>query len=128
MKDENEYEWINDTDKRIRYSTEWKYHYLDRSELRQEITKGCFESDLHRSLSKGASAFIAFEGSALEIYGRGEVSIFIDGVKHGNVNCSLKNDGKRKLIFTSRNLYGGWHTLYMVTESQFDFDALRIKK
>lgn len=128
VKDENEYEWINDTDKRIRYSTEWKYHYLDRSELRQDITKGCFESDLHRSLSKGASAFVAFEGSVLEIYGRGEVSIFIDGVKRGNVKCSLENDGKRKRIFTSRNLYGGWHTLYMVTESQFDFDALRIKK
>jgi hypothetical protein len=96
--------------------------------LRQEITKGCFESDLHRSLAKGASAFVAFEGSVLELYGRGEVSVFIDGVELGEVSCSLESDGKRKLIFTSPNLHGGWHTLYLVTESQFDLDALRIKK
>jgi hypothetical protein len=128
VKAENGFEWINDTDKRIRYSADWKYHHLDRSQLRQEITKGCFESDLHRSLAKGASAFVAFEGSVLELYGRGEVSVFIDGVELSDAKCPLENDGKRKLIFTSPDLYGGWHTLYLVTKTQFDFDALRIKK
>ena len=118
-------QWINDTDKRIRYSADWKYHHLDQSPLRQEITKGCFESDLHRSLAKGANAFLAFEGSVAEIYGRGEVSVFIDGVKL----CDVKSTAaqvSRSPVFTSPELYGGWHTLYLVTETEFDLDAVRI--
>lgn len=118
--------WINDTDKRIRYSEEWKYHHLTTDAERQRMTKGLWESDLHRSLAPGASAFFAFEGSFVEIYGRGSVTVFVDGVRLGKAECELKNPGCRHRLTTTPDLHGGWHTLYLVTESEFDLDALRV--
>ncbi len=121
-------EWINDTDKCIRYSKDWKYHYLKNDELRIKITTGCFESDLHRALADGETAFVAFEGSVLEVYARGNATLFIDGIKVGKIECSNENDGRRNLAYTSVNLHGGKHTLYIVADENFDFDALRIVK
>ena len=56
------------------------------------------------------------------------MSVFIDGIKLASVECDLKNNGLRNLLYTSPNLHGGWHTLYLVTEKEFDFDAIRIIK
>lgn len=121
-------EWINNSDKRIRYSGNWKCYFLENQELSLKITKGCFESDLHRAMNDGETVFVAFEGSVLEIYARGGATLFIDGVNVGRIDCSNESNGRRNLAFTSINLHGGWHTLYMVADENFDFDALRIIK
>ena len=105
------FEWINNTDKRVHYSSNsWKYYHLCDKEDRQKFTKGCFESDV------------------LEIYARGKATVFIDGVNVGRIDCSSESDGKRNLCYTSMNLNGGWHTLYLVADNNFDFDAVRIVK
>ena len=123
------FEWINDTDKRIRYSSKsWKYYHLSNVVERQKLFKGCFESDIHRARADGDTAFLAFEGSVVEIYARGKATVFIDGINVGQIDCSSESDGKRNLSYTSMNLHGGWHTLYMVVEKDFDFDAVRIVK
>ena len=122
------FEWINNSNKRFKYSEGWKYHNLDRFEARQKMTLGCFESDLHQSLTAGASVFVAFEGSAVEIYGRGQVSVFVDGVKLADIECGLKNNLSRNLLYTATRLYGGWHTLYLVTDKEFHFDAIKVIK
>ena len=121
-------EWINDTDKRICYSPRWGYHCLNRDEFSQTITKGCFESDLHRAYADSETAFVAFEGSVLEIYARGKAALFIDGVRAGEIDCGSANDGIRHLAYTSMDLHGGWHTLLIVADEGFALDALRITK
>ena len=112
---------INNTDKRIRYSEEWEYNYLDPNPHTQYI-KGAFECDVHRAVQGGATAFIAFEGSFLELYGKGEAEVFIDGIPVAKVDSD-----KITLLCRTQNLYGGMHTLYIKAEKEFCLDALKIE-
>ncbi|MBE6596116.1 MAG: hypothetical protein E7641_00450 [Ruminococcaceae bacterium] len=122
--------WINDTDKRIRYEGEWTYCHLTR-ESRESL--GCFESDLHRAKAKGASLFLAFEGSFAEIFAHthpegGCAELYVDGIKIADLNTKGDSSKGRVPIFKTADLYGGWHTVYIVlTEnSVFDIDAIKI--
>lgn len=121
-------EWLNDSNKRFVYSGKWQYLYLNSNKETQKSTHGCYESDVHRALETGASVFVAFEGSVVEVFAKGKATVFIDGIKMGDIDCALDKTSGRKLVFTSPDLYGGWHTIYIVAdkEPQFEFDAIRI--
>jgi hypothetical protein len=81
---------------------------------------------VHVALGKDAFAFLAFEGDVLEVYGRGNAAVYIDGIKIGTVSCSAENTGRRNLLFASPKLHGGQHTLYLLAEKDFCLDAVRI--
>ena len=124
-------EWINDTDKRIRYEGEWKYCHLRPTEA---DALGCFEADYHRAAKKGDSLFLAFEGSIVEIFcnlrpSGGAAQAYIDGVFVGRID-TRGNDAVRKRLFRSIDLHGGWHTLYLVLEENqpIELDAIRVIK
>lgn len=128
----DEYEWINDTDKRIRYEGNWLYKHLQPT---QQCPLGCFESDLHRGNGKGSSLFLAFEGSYAEIYARtspdgGSADVYMDGIKKATSDTKNETEQKRNLIYRSQNLCGGIHTLYIVLKDngEFDLDAIKIYK
>ena len=132
--DAPECEWINDTDKRIRYEGTWRYTFLQEKEETHK-TVGTFESDIHESTERGASFFVAFDGSFLELYGNvrpdaGRALVFIDGIEMAEIDESAKEEKVRQLLFRSPDLHGGCHTLYVVTteDKNFEFDALKIIK
>ena len=117
-----EFIWMNDTDKRICYNEKWEYSYLDPNPWAQYV-KGAFECDVHRALKSGATAFTSFEGSYLELYGKGELEVYIDGIPVAKVK-----EKKFGLLCRTQNLHGGIHTVYIKTKKGFCFDALRIEK
>jgi hypothetical protein len=124
--------WINDTDKRIRYDGVYKYRYL-RNDVESEEALGCLESDFHEFRAKGASAFLAFEGSYLEIFcncrpNRGRAKVFIDGIFMGVMEGYSQSPATHQMLYRSPNLHSGWHTVYLVAESDdyFELDAFRI--
>ena len=92
------------------------------------MTLGCFEPDIHLACIENSFLFLAFEGDVLEIYGRGNASVYIDGIFIDAVRSRTENTGKRNLIFTSPKLCGGQHTLYLLAEKDFCLDAVRIAK
>ncbi len=124
------FQWINDTDKRIRYDGDWTYSHLT-GEDREPL--GCFESDFHRSKTNGASLFLVFEGSFAEIFAHtlpegGRAELYIDGIKVSDLNTRSEEFRPREKIFRTANLHGGSHTLYVVLteDSVFDIDAIKI--
>ena len=128
------FEWVNDTDKRIRYEGTWGYTFLQEKEETHK-TVGTFESDVHETSERGASFFFAFDGSFIEIYGdtrpdAGKALVFIDGVEMAEIDENANDEKVRQLLFRSPDLHGGTHTLYVVSteEKNFEFDALRVIK
>lgn len=130
-----QWEWINDTDKRIRYEGEWKYcHLHDTGDDTGLLAHGCFEADYHRAERKGDSLFLAFHGSVAEIFcntrrGNGAALVFIDGVAVGRIDTDDATAVRKKLLRTV-DLHGGWHTLYLVLEEDrpFELDAIHIRQ
>ena len=128
------YHWINDTDKRIRYDSSWIYHHLVGTKGDEGLfAHGCFENDFHRAEKKGSSLFFAFEGSFVEIYGNkrpenGNASVYIDGIKVGVINEFAESASVREVMYRSINMHGGWHTLNIVLDEDkpFDVDAIKI--
>lgn len=126
-----EIEWINNTDKRIRYEGNWKYRHLTGTD---PLPHGCFEADFHTASHKGDSLFLAFEGSFAQVFcnlrpGNGAAQVFLDGVFVGRI----ETDGAtavRQLGFRSIDLHGAWHTLYLVLDDDkpFELDAVKITK
>lgn len=126
-----ESEWINDTDKRIRYEGSWKYVHLTEAD---QSSLGCYDSDMRAASEKGDRAFIAFEGDRVSVYGcarpeGGRAAVFIDGVLSGYADCGGETEN-RKRLFTSRDLHGGIHTLYLelISDAPFMLDAVRIDR
>ena len=125
-------EWINDSDKRLRYDGDWKYCHLKQEKSTYDAL-GSFESDYHLSTSKGDTIFTYFEGDIVEIYGNlrngnGSAKVYIDGIFTKEL-CENNADPKnRALLYSSINLYGGIHTLYIVTcdDKPFELDAVKI--
>ena len=129
-----EYEWINDSDKRLRYGGDWKYVDL-KQEPSTHTLLGSYESDCHVSAAKGSTLFTYFEGSIAEIYGNkrtdnGKALVYIDGVFSGELDEHSESLENRSLLFSSINLFGGIHTLYIVTndDKPFEIDAVKIIK
>ncbi len=127
-----ECEWINDSDKRLRYDGAWRYTHL-RQNAETHTALGSYESDFHVSSAKGDTVFTYFDGSIVEIYGNkrqanGGALVYIDGVFAGELYEHSEIPENRSLLFSSINLYGGTHTLYIVTESDapFELDAIKI--
>ncbi len=126
-------EWINDSDKRLRYEGAWKYTFLMR-DAQTHTALGSYESDYHATSERGSAVFTYFEGSTVSVYGNkrpgnGVAKIYIDGVYSGEI-CEDAAPQNRAELFTSINLFGGVHTLYIVSDSDapFEFDAIRITK
>jgi hypothetical protein len=129
-----EYEWINDSDKRLIYGGTWKYIHL-KKEPDTHVAHGSFESDYHISLAKCNTVSTYFDGSIAEIYGNkrcgnGGAKVYIDGVFSGSIDESSEKSENRALLFSSINLFGGIHTLYIVTDDDkpFEIDAIKIIK
>lgn len=131
QKAEKVLEWINDSDKRLHYEGDWKYVFLMQAK-ETHTALGAFESDYHVASSKGSAAFTYFEGSFVAVYGNkrpgnGSAQIYIDGVLSGEL-CENGADERRTCLFSSIDLCGGVHTLYIVTDSDapFELDAIEI--
>lgn len=127
-------EWMNDSDKRVRYEGAWKYVFL-MSDPRTHTTLGSYESDYHVTTEKGSSFFTYFEGSAVSLYGNkrpgnGKARVYIDGVFSGEVCEDGEAIENRVELFRSIDLFGGIHTLYVVSDRDdlFEFDAIQITK
>lgn len=127
-------EWINDTDKRLRYEGDWSYVHLTQDPATHSVL-GSYECDCHVSRSKGSSVFTCFEGDRVEIYANtgnkgGEALVFIDGVRCGSINTKSDTALSRAQVFSSIDLHGGPHTLYIVADADAPvaFDALKIIK
>ena len=127
-------EWMNDSDKRVRYEGAWKYVFLT-SDPQTHTTLGSYESDYHVTTEKGSSFFTYFEGSSVSLYGNkrpgnGKARVYIDGVFSGEVCEDSTLPENRSELFRSIDLFGGIHTLYVVSDSEapFEFDAIQITK
>lgn len=126
------YEWLNDTDKRLRYEGAWQYVHL-MQDAATHTALGSFESDYHVATAKGNTLFTHFEGDTIEIYGNqrpgnGRALVYIDGVLSGELCEDALTVNHRVRLFSSIRLYGGIHTLYVVTQDgrPFELDAIRI--
>lgn len=128
-----EAEWINDTDKRIRYDGAWTYCYLkDTEDGLGLLAHGCFEADYHKAERKGDSLFLAFNGSVVELIcntrpNNGSADLFIDSVAAGRIETDAPTT-VRKTMLRSIDLHGGWHTLHLVLREDrpFELDAIRV--
>ncbi len=127
-------EWMNDSDKRLRYEGAWKYTFLMR-DAQTHTALGSYESDYHVAIEKGSAFFTYFEGSTVSLYGNkrpgnGKAKVYIDGVFSGEVCEDGAEVENCALLFASLDLYGGIHTLYVVSDSDtpFEFDAIRVTK
>lgn len=127
-------EWINDSDKRLRFEGTWKYVFLTEAPETHSAL-GSYESDYHVSGGAGAAVFTYFEGDRVKLYGNkrpgnGSASVYIDGVYSGEVTEDSEAVENRALLFSSIHLYGGTHTLYVVSNQNapFELDAICICK
>jgi len=127
-------EWYNDSDKRLRYEGEWKYTFLMRDPA-THTALGSFECDYHTATQKGSAVFTYFEGNTVSLYGNkrpenGKAKVYIDGVFAGEADENATDAQNRALLFTSIDLFGGVHTLYIVNDSDapFELDAICITK
>lgn len=127
-------EWINDSDKRLRYEGAWQYTFLMR-DSQTHTALGSYESDYHTATEKGSAAFTYFEGSTVAICGNkrpgnGVARVYIDGVYAGEMREDAEMAQNRVKLFESIDLYGGIHTLYIVSDSDapFELDALCVMK
>ncbi|MBQ9543593.1 MAG: alpha-L-fucosidase [Clostridia bacterium] len=121
-------EWINDADKRLRFEGGWKYVHLKKEDL---SPLGCYDSDYHAAEEKGASVFTFFEGDFIQIFTApaedgAMAKVFIDGVDVGEFTS-----GKAPALtpsFSGERLFGGTHTLYIVSidDRPFKLDAIKI--
>ncbi len=129
--------WVNDTDKRIRYSGEdWQHHlvYLDYgNHILHDQTLGCYEYDSHTATRAGARMDTCFEGEEIELYGvtdpkGGSADVLIDDMLVTTLNLRSSERQVRRLLFQSGALYGGIHTFSVVVkgDGSVEFDALRI--
>jgi hypothetical protein len=126
-------EWFNDSDKRLRYEGAWKYTFLMRDPA-THTAQGAFECDYHTAVEKGSAVFTYFEGSSVSLYGNkrpgnGVAKVYIDGVYSGEMHEDAATQNRVKL-FESIELFGGIHTLYIVSDSDapFELDAIRVTK
>lgn len=126
------YEWINNTDKRICYNGAWFYASCWGYDETNRA-KGCYERELHCGCDKGDSLYLAFEGSAIEIYGAtkstyGHADIFIDGIPCAHVSQYGEEIKGHVLFYKSDNLYGGKHVLqmYAAEDKVICLDAVKV--
>jgi len=127
-------EWYNDSDKRLRYEGTWKYTFLMQDPA-THTALGSFECDYHTAMQKGSAVFTYFEGNTVSLYGNkrpgnGKAKIYIDGVFAGETDENSSQTKNRTLLFTSIDLFGGVHTLYVVNDSDapFELDAICITR
>ena len=130
--------WLNNTDKRLKYSGLWEFNMLETWKYRVLDTKepsglGCFEADYQFTDRAGDSVFLAFEGNRVDLFGicspgGGTADVFLDGAYAGTINQAAPTRTVRSLCFSSDDLCGGWHTLEIVLTANklFTLDAIRI--
>ena len=129
--------WINDGDKRIRYSTpeQWTYDCLKTLPDGTELTKyiGCYEADTRCTSVPGARFDTYFEGNEIELIASmdpqgGVIDVLLDDICVATVSTRAETHQNRQAVFRSGELYGGIHTFSVVLkEGTLEFDALRIR-
>jgi len=126
------YEWVNNSDTRICYHKDWEYT-ASWVYKKIQVTDGCFERDAHRATGTDSSAYFAFTGNIIEVYGvlgngNGAADVFIDGVFCGTIDEQAEEDKARALCFTSIPLHGGQHVIQLYTKNDkpFYLDAFRV--
>ena len=131
--------WYNDSDKRFRYTpNDWTYECFGGepgSPDQRVKTLGCFEYDARRAVRDGARVDGWFEGSVVEVYGTldpegGVADILIDDMRVATIDTRSPQRKTRVLHYVSPDLYGGCHTLSIVSRGQggFEFDAIRVRE
>ncbi len=125
------YEWINNSDKRMAYSGTWRCN----SDMiyDKRTAAGCYEREVHCATAAESSLYLAYEGSILELYGvldegYGAADIYIDGIYCGTVDQQSAERKAHELCFRSINLYGGQHILQLYTKNNkmFTVDAVKV--
>lgn len=133
-----QWEWINDGDKRIRYRVpeDWTYDCLKTLAGGEELVRylGCYEADTRCTSEAGARFDTFFEGSEIELMVSthpegGVIDVLIDDICMATVSTRSEVRHNRVPIFRSGELYGGIHTFSVILkEGSLEFDALRIRR
>lgn len=139
------WEWINDSDKRIRYQVPemWTYDCLKTVSDGDDIYGGtelvrylgCYEDDTRIAHKGGARFDTYFECSEIQLVcsmntNGGSADVLVDDICVATISTKADEHRVREVVFTSGELYGGIHTFSVVTKGDgiFEFDAIKIRK
>ena len=131
------WEWINESDKRIRYRDPelWYYDCLKTVDGTRELTHyiGCYEDDTRIAYTAGARFDTYFECDEIELIcctgpRGGKCDVLIDDICVATVSTHSEEEKVCQTVFSSGKLYGGVHTFSVVLkDGELEFDAIRIK-
>jgi len=126
------YEWVNNSNTRICYHKDWEY-YASWIYQAIRVADGCYERDAHCATGADSSAYFAFNGNIVEVYGvmgsgYGSADVYIDGVFCGTIDEQADETKAFVLCFRSMPLHGGQHVIQLYTKDDkpFYLDAFRV--